>query len=114
MNREPFDKAKARFVCSFPFSPAQSTDTKWLNKDSGVQSDQGLNVATRLIADLPPPSASDYAHKEEVARHITGMAYLGLCHNSGLKHLLTSRQWQLESIRYGCTTAPSPCSELCL
>ncbi|KAH6919268.1 cytochrome P450 [Coprinopsis sp. MPI-PUGE-AT-0042] len=57
VNREPFDKAKARF-------------------ESGIHSDQGLNVATRLIADLPPPSASDYPHKEEVARQVTGLAYI--------------------------------------
>ncbi|KAH6919267.1 cytochrome P450 [Coprinopsis sp. MPI-PUGE-AT-0042] len=44
--------------------------------EEGVQNDQGLNIATRLIADLPPPDAPETPGREEVARHVTAMGYL--------------------------------------
>ncbi|KAH6899256.1 O-methylsterigmatocystin oxidoreductase [Coprinopsis sp. MPI-PUGE-AT-0042] len=54
---EPFETAKERF-------------------NTGVQQDQGLNAATKLIADLPPADSPEYRYQEEVARQVTAACYL--------------------------------------
>ncbi|KAH6919287.1 cytochrome P450 [Coprinopsis sp. MPI-PUGE-AT-0042] len=44
--------------------------------NTGVQQDQGLNAATKLIADLPPADSPEYRYQEEVARQVTAACYL--------------------------------------
>ncbi|KAH6919286.1 cytochrome P450 98A3 [Coprinopsis sp. MPI-PUGE-AT-0042] len=59
-------------VIEEPFSSAKE------RLEAGIQHDQGLNVATQLIADLPPSGSLHYKYEENIAKHVSSICYLAL------------------------------------
>ncbi|KAH6899257.1 cytochrome P450 98A3 [Coprinopsis sp. MPI-PUGE-AT-0042] len=57
-------------VIEEPFSSAKE------RLEAGIQHDQGLNVATQLIADLPPSGSLHYKYEENMAKHVSSICYL--------------------------------------
>jgi hypothetical protein len=74
---EPFRSAKERFVRSCPDGQPRQRSTIFMLQEAGIQHDHGLNVAPQLIADLPAPDSSDYKYREDMAKHVSSICYLG-------------------------------------
>lgn len=46
-------------------------------QEAGLKTEQAMDFASKLIANLPSPDSQDYEYQDELSRNIVSQAYLG-------------------------------------